>query len=254
VRVGIQTNAWSDAMHRDELPRVLAEVAGAGYSGFEIGAHRVDLDRPRELRELVGSKGLTVLGIHSSANLRDPAALAEAEARISRIADFSVMLGAAFVPVSNHRTTDRSVQEYRAEAVALDRLGRLCADRGIRLAYHNHDWEVTEDYSGLRSLCERTDPDLVSLVLDVGWVARAGGDPVQAASRFRKRIAYFHLKDTLGGWFTELGRGTAGLDALGSALQGSWDGWLIVERDEAMQDPAESARLSREYLRTRWGV
>ena len=110
------------------------------------------------------------------------------------------------------------------------------------------------DYAGLRSICEHTEPELVSLALDVGWVAKAGGDPAGAARLFLDRIAYFHLKDTLDDWFTELGRGTAGLDALGGFLKSRWDGWLVVERDKTMDRPAESAGISREYLRARWGL
>ena len=254
MKVGIQTNAWSDELHKQDLPGILGDIEETGYIGFEVGSHRVDLGEPSLLCDLAARRGLAIVGLHCGGDLWNPATLPDVEARVARVAAFSAAVGAPFLPVSSGRKPDKSPADYAAEALALNRLGKLCADHGLRLAYHNHDWEVWTDYAGLRSLCELTEPGLVSLALDVGWVAKAGGSPTEAAGLFLDRTAYFHLKDTLDDWFTELGRGTANLEELGSFLRREWDGWLVVERDKAVDGPVESAAVSREYLRARWGV
>gem|GEM_PF-4159922 len=63
-----------------------------------------------------------------------------------------------------------------------------------KLQYHNHYWEIENDYRELRYLVEHTDAARVSLLLDVGWVNRVNGNPAQAVALFRARIAAFHLR------------------------------------------------------------
>ena len=51
--------------------------------------------------------------------------------------------------------------------------------------------------------------------------------------------------------FTELGRGRLDVPDLLSALRGiDYAGWLMVEQDSTWFPPAESARISRTYLRS----
>ena len=84
-----------------------------------------------------------------------------------------------------------------------------------------------------------------------------------------ERIAYIHLKDVdrdvLDGVrrdgvsfddavrrrvFTELGRGCLDVAGLLAALREiDYDGWLMVEQDSTWLTPAESAQVSRAYLR-----
>jgi sugar phosphate isomerase/epimerase len=88
----------------------------------------------------------------------------------------------------------------------LSRVGQFCQDNDIRLAYHNHDWEIQDNCRELRYLCDHTDPALVSLCLDVARIHRAGGYPTQVAEAFLDRIAYFH-KDTTDAEWREVGYG-----------------------------------------------
>jgi inosose dehydratase len=86
---------------------------------------------------------------------------------------------------------------------------------------------------------------------------------------YPERIAYIHLKDVDGDVldavrrdgvdfddavrrrvFTELGRGCLDVPGLCDALRAiEYDGWLMVEQDSTWLAPAESARVSRNYLR-----
>jgi inosose dehydratase len=51
--------------------------------------------------------------------------------------------------------------------------------------------------------------------------------------------------------FTEVGRGCLDVPGLLDALRDiDYDGWLMVEQDSTWLAPADSARVSRAYLRT----
>ncbi|HIC89714.1 MAG TPA: hypothetical protein EYP04_09985 [Anaerolineae bacterium] len=254
MKIGIQTRPWGPAMNRTQLPQVLAEIAAAGYEGFEIGAQHLDVSQPGKLRQLAAEYGLEVVGIHVGGEIYNPQSVQEALDNLERIVAFAAEVGTLFLPFSGRLKPHKTEEEFQYEAESLNRIGRLCQAKGIRLCYHNHFWEIEDDCRELRYLRDHTDPSLVSLCLDVGWVERAGGSPVEVARTFLDRIAYFHLKDTRDTEWMEVGYGTVDFPGLFQVIRTRQHWWLVVEQDETRRLPAESARLSREYLKQQFHV
>jgi sugar phosphate isomerase/epimerase len=59
-------------------------------------------------------------------------------------------------------------------------VGELCKAGGLKLAYHNHDFEFTKFGStNGYILLNETDKTLVDFEMDLYWVVRAGHDPLQ---------------------------------------------------------------------------
>ena len=254
MKIGIQTRTWGPDMNQQNLGQVLTEIAAAGYDGFEIGAQHLDISRPQQFSRLAAHHGLQTDGIHVGGEIHDPRSVRKALDNLERTVGFAAQAGAPFVPFSGRPKLDKSEEDYRRQAESLNRIGQLCSDHGIRLCYHNHFWEIENDCAELRNLCENTDPDLVWLCLDVGWVERAGGSPVAVASEFLERVAYFHLKDTKNDVWMEVGQGTVDFAGLFGLVKGRALAWSVVEQDETRREPVESARMSREYLKQPWGV
>jgi sugar phosphate isomerase/epimerase len=91
--------------------------------------------------------------------------------------------------------TDRAGVD--AVAAGLNAAAGPAADAGIRIAYHNHDHELTNRIGGvtaLEYLVDRLD-ERVLLEIDTYWVAIGGADPVALLERFGDRVAAVHLKD-----------------------------------------------------------
>jgi sugar phosphate isomerase/epimerase len=254
MRVGIQTRPWGPEKNRQQLPQVLAEIASVGYDGVEIGAQHLDLSRPDAFRQLVASHNLQPAAIHVGGEIYNPQAIQEALGNLERTVLLAAKAGAMFLAFSGKAKDGKSIEELHIEADSLSRVGQLCQDNGLRLAYHNHYWEIQDDCRELRYLCEHTDPVLVSLCLDVAWVHRAGGNPAEVAQAFLDRIAYFHIKDTTDAEWREVGYGDVDLQSLFAVIRTREFPWLVVEQDETQRAPVESARLSREYLRRKLGV
>ena len=82
-------------------------------------------------------------------------------------------------------------------AEKLNRVGREYRDRGLTFGYHNHHIEFTrvEGLVPYDYLMSNTDPNLVKIELDVGWLATAGVDPVAYLRRHAGRVIACHLKD-----------------------------------------------------------
>ena len=113
----------------------------------------------------------TLAGLHFGVRWYDPRAVEEAKHQLLRIVDFLVALGCENLVVSGGgREGGMEADDYRRQAEALDEVGRHCRERGVRLHYHNHGWEVRNDCEGLRRICELSDPRYVSLALDLGNV------------------------------------------------------------------------------------
>jgi len=254
MKIGIQTRPWGPEKNRQSLAEVLAEIASAGYDGVEIGAQHLDLGQPQAFRQLVTSCGLEPAAIHTGGEIYNPQAVQEALENLERTVVFAARTGATFLAFSGRAKENKSDKELQVEADSLNRVGQLCHDNGIRLAYHNHYWEIQDDCRELRYLCDHTDAGHVWLCLDVEWVHRAGGNPAEVARTFLDRIAYLHVKDTTATEWREVGYGDVDLASLYAAVRAREFPWLVVEQDETQRAPVESARMSREYMRQKWNV
>lgn len=245
--IGINSNLWPEEVHRTEMPRILTEMAQAGYAGIEIGAHRVvDLYSPEDFLRMCTGEGLHVSGIHTPIRLDDDGYLDYAK----RSADYSQAVETKFMLVSGIEGTGKPQDEYRNTADILNQVGEICQERGLTYLYHNHWYEIANGAEELHALCGLTDPNLVSLCLDIGWVERADASVVDVTTEFLDRIAYFHLKDTKEEKFVSLGDGTVDFPGWLAAIEGKGGFYLTYERDEFLPTALESATRTRAYLRT----
>ena len=114
--IGINSNLWPEEVHREEMPRILAEMAQAGYAGIEIGAQRVmDFYRPEVFLGMCAREGLSVSGIHTPIRLYDQGDLDYA----MRAADLSQAVETKFMLVSGQERTGKTL-----EAAIGDRIPR----------------------------------------------------------------------------------------------------------------------------------
>ncbi len=249
MKIGIQTRPWGPEANRQRLGEVLADVKAAGYDGIEIGAQHLDISQPAPFRQLLADHGLALAGIHVGGEIWNPQAVRAALARLEQTMAFAAAAGAPHLCFSGALKQGKSDEELAQAAANLNRIGELAAGHGLRLAYHNHFWEIEDDCRELRYLRAHTDPAFVSFLLDVAWVHRGGGDPAAVAREFLPRIAYFHLKDTRATGWVELGEGDVNLSAVIEVMRSRDLPWVVVEQDETTLPPVESARISRAFLR-----
>jgi sugar phosphate isomerase/epimerase len=93
-----------------------------------------------------------------------------------------------------------TVDDWRRNADAMNRIGAAAKAMGLRFGYHNHPAEfLTVDGTFVfGELLRLTDPDLVTFELDLGWVAGAGYDPAAVLAEHGARIELLHVKDMAG--------------------------------------------------------
>ena len=273
--------------NNDDLPelappvpfeRVLDEIAEAGYEGTELATNA-----PRDaglLRDQLQRRGLRLAGAFLALDFLTSPLEGELEqagllARLLREAGAGVLVaGPAAHPqrmasAGGSRQPSTTSAQYQQIATGLERVGERCRQENIVLAFHNHAGTFIETAEELDELCQRADPALVQLCLDVGHLVVGGGDPVQAIQRYGQRVAYVHLKDVdphvlerlrsgQGGFmeglrwrvFCELGSGCLDLAGIVGALrQQRFEGWVVLEQDTSFRTPLESAVESRTRFR-----
>ena len=91
----------------------------------------------------------------------------------------------------------QSAEDVQATAALLNEVAKKGAEYGIRVGYHNHQWELESTIEGRTALeyfAELLDPELV-LEVDTYWVAVGGQDPVDILGKLGNRVKFIHIKD-----------------------------------------------------------
>lgn len=234
LRPGIQLHTLRSLLARS-FGGTLRAVAALGYREVELaGLHG---QAARVVRSLLDATGITAPAAHVT--------LPELRHEWPRVLDDAATLGTRWLVLGWIPQGERSDDDYRRIADLLNERGQLARARGVRMAYHNHDFELRGASPDLDLLLRETDPALVDFELDVYWVVRAGHDPVAWISRHPGRFRLLHIKDSSGAPAHDMrdpGEGTIDfarvLDATmaDGALQ-----HLFVEHDEP-RDPLRTAR------------
>jgi sugar phosphate isomerase/epimerase len=92
----------------------------------------------------------------------------------------------------------RNMDEFKRLAATLNTIGEQIKKGGLKLAYHNHDFEFIDHDGqiGYNTILNETDPDLVKLEMDLYWASHSS--PLTPLEWFKKqpgRFAIMHIKD-----------------------------------------------------------
>jgi inosose dehydratase len=270
--------------------QVLDEIHETGYAGTELGDWGFMPTEPGRLREEMARRNLRLIGGFVPVPLAQAgrhAAGIETAVRTARLLRDAGGPDAVIVlSDDNGSVADREQRagrirpeqgltppEWRTFAEGAERVARAVReDTGLRTVFHEHCGGYVETEAEIDELMARTNPALVGLCLDTGHIVYGGGDPLQILERHAARVWHVHFKDcdpevagaaragNLGylsavrnRLFCELGAGGVDFRAVVAALERhGYDGWIVVEQDvfPGYGTPADSARRSREYLRS----
>lgn len=236
--IAAQLYTVRDLMASD-VAGTLRAVAALGYDGVEFAGL---YDTPAaQLRTLLDQLQLRVCSSHVGLN--------ELEHNLDEVIATYALLGCPILVVP---WVEAGRRDYHALAYTLAPIAERVRAAGMRLAYHNHDFELTAQggSSGLELLSTSAGPAPLMFELDCGWVHKAGQAPLALIERLAGRLPLLHIKDVdaQGGWI-EVGSGTVGYGPIVAAAPRAGVEWLIVELDVCPRPPLESLRLSLEWLR-----
>jgi len=194
-----------------EMDAVLGEVKAAGLDGFEGSAGRPeDLD---SFLPLLKRHGLEMRSLYVNSTLHEPGQIDESIAKILRIAEKVYPVGTRIIvtnpnPIRWGGPENKSDEQLRLQAGALNRLGQGLKAKGMTLAYHFHDIEFRMAARELHHMMVGTDPSFVTMCLDTHWVYRGAGNSEVAvfdiARLYAERISEVHIRQSRNDIWTEV--------------------------------------------------
>jgi sugar phosphate isomerase/epimerase len=237
VRMRIGYHFWNCSRAWDtDMDRCLHIAKETGYQGFEALLDKVRVT-PEVFKAKTQQAGLTCAAING---------------KLKEAIDFAHIAGIPSVRAQVPKEETKRWVEYAAE-------------REVVIAVHNH---IGQGGKGTGSVETRADllryleerPG-VQACPDTGHLLLCGDDPVQTIYDLEGHLACVHLKDVnpvavgkgkkmKNMWF-ELGTGVLDVAGVMKALeQVGFEGWVVVEYGNQVEDFYQSARRMRQVLRT----
>ena len=173
--LGVQLYSVRDDIGPDALPGTLARLASLGFTHVEPYDILGDTEG---LAAALARSGLRATTAHSKITELDRDAVLAAATR----------LGVETVIVPWVRSDSIATREGVSALAA--------AEQGIRVGYHNHDFEFSQKIDGVAAyelLVDQLDPAVV-LELDTYWAAVGGADVTELIPRLADRIRFLHVK------------------------------------------------------------
>jgi sugar phosphate isomerase/epimerase len=224
VTPGVQLYTVRSEMEKS-VERTLARVAEIGYREVEFAGYFKK--SPAEIAALLKSSGLQAPAAHVD---RTPIG-----GPWNKVLDDAATAGHQWVIIAWVPEADRaSVDSYKRVAAEFNARAAAARQRGLRFAYHNHDFEFTPlgNTNGHAVLMAECDPALVQFELDLYWITKAGRNAAEYVRQHPGRFPLVHVKDMkAGGAMTEVGAGTIDFQRIIDAATGGIR-HFFVEHDE----------------------
>ncbi|KQN32522.1 twin-arginine translocation pathway signal protein [Pedobacter sp. Leaf41] len=152
--------------------------------------------------------------------------------------------------------TNGTLDDYKRMATKFNTAGELCKKAGLKLAYHNHNFEYKDQGNGATGydiLLNETDANLVSFELDIFWAVNAGLNPVDLFKKNPGRYKMFHVKDMDKqdkSVFAEVGSGRIDFKSIFAESKLAGLDYIFTEQDLIKKDVYQSITESYNYVKS----
>ena len=265
--IAIQLYSVRDDMEADFAGTVKA-VKALGYDGVEFAG--LFGKSAAEVKAICAEAGVTPISAHVPFDQM----MADPDGVLSTYAE----IGCEFVVIPYLTEEYRPGNAKFGEVIeGAKLLGKKAAALGMKLCYHNHDFEFVKldgEYA-LDILYREVSADLLQTELDTCWVNVGGEDPAAYIRKYAGRAEIVHLKDFVGGKtenmyaligideneekdaggkfeFRPVGHGRQDFPAILEAAEYAGARWVVVEQDSPClgKTPMECAKMSIDYLKS----
>ena len=247
MRIGLQLYTVRDATETDFIG-TLERVAEMGYEGVEFAGYGGLT--PEEMKSALDRLGLKAAGSH--VGLDQLVNNLDMHIEMNKAVG-NHLINCPWIPANRYESREALAETARL----LEEASQQLAAHGMKLGYHNHDFEFTNKIDGLtvqEQLFAALTPEQLQCELDACWVQYSGNDPIEWIGKFAGRLPIVHLKDLArtedGKPLTvELGKGELDLRGVAAAAKAAGTEWLIVEQDVTQRDSIVSVEASMQWVK-----
>jgi sugar phosphate isomerase/epimerase len=201
-KIGLQLYSLRDIINAD-VKGTLTKIAAFGYKELEAYGYsdgKLFGMKSKEFTDLAKSMGMKVTSGHyllgkaeqtkpMKGTLSNDWERAVADAKESGL-EYVVL---AYLMPDERKTLD----DYKKICETVNKSAEVCKKYGIRMSYHNHDFEF-EKFDGVVAydlMLKELDPKLLSMEMDLYWMAFAKQDPLAYFAKYPGRFTQWHVKD-----------------------------------------------------------
>ena len=246
---------------RKQLPSdyegTLKQIAALGYR--EVEAAGFYNHSASQVKQAMQQAGLHCVSAHYSYN--------DLNGHVDEIVEFMKVIGSRYIICSypgHHggQGPTFTLDEWRWNAGEFNKFGKKISAARLKFGYHNHTMEFQKEdgvvpYDELMRL---TDPEYVTMEMDLGWVTVGGGNPIELLHRYATRISMLHVKDfkpfTAPATIenpppaTALGQGSIDYRPIfAAAAQTGHIKHCFVEQEEYNMPAMQELKIDAEYMR-----
>ena len=211
---GIQLFTLFNEMDIDTVG-TLQKVAAAGYKNIESAFSKQQGfygKKPKEFKALLNDMGMEWRSHHVIGapfklppNTKLPngpdgkpmtiPVMKNLQDNSQELIDLAAEAGIPYIVCANINIETGDNIKHSAET--LHRAGEQAKKAGIQLAYHNHatEFDKTDGIVSYDYFTSQIPADLMKFELDLGWVFKAGKDPVEIFKNQKGRFPLLHVKD-----------------------------------------------------------
>jgi sugar phosphate isomerase/epimerase len=193
--LGLQLYSLRHLFKKGDEAGTLALIRGWGFTNVEAGNYGPSL---AEFADMLKRAGLKAVGTGSD--------FKRLSGDIAGVIADAKTLGAEYVMCAWIPHEKRFALADAEKAVPVfNEAGKKMRAAGLRFCYHIHGYEFQAGPDGtlFDTIARRTDPNAVAFEMDVFWVVRGGGSPVDLFAKYPGRFPLTHIKDMRKG--TEVG-------------------------------------------------
>ncbi len=255
---GLALYTVRDAMG-ENAKETLKTVADAGYKNIESANYsdgKFYNMSPEDFKAYLKEIGLNPISTHQGSVTLENADEMMADVKAAGFEYFVVPVPPMGMFESNSEDGTMGMNGTAEElANILDTLGEKANAAGLKLLYHNHDFEFKKNSDGIVTidyLLENCNPDLVNFQMDLYWVTKAEADPLAYFEKYPGRFKIWHVKDMDDqGRFAPVGQGKIDFQRILAQKEQSGMEYYMVEQDMTFDglEPLEAIKISHEGLR-----
>jgi len=242
--VGLQLYTVRKEMIEDNVG-TLKKIASLGYKEIESAASQKGSYygfQPAEMKKICSDLGMTLRSGHVSYNKN-----------WQKTVDDAAESGQEYLIVSVMPTRGQTVDNYKNVAEVFNNAAEVANKSHITFGYHNHDSEFDKDNGKVLYdvLLENTDPRLVKMEMDIGWVIVTGNDPVSYFTKYPGRFPLWHLKDMnlKEKHSVEFGKGSLDVKKMFENKKKAGMKYFFVEQEEYVGTAFECLEANMDYLK-----
>lgn len=246
-KIGVQLYTVRNEMDADALG-TLKKVAAIGYKKVEAASY-VDgkgygYSAP-ELKSILGDLDLQMVSGHAGLDVF--------RNQFDQYLDFMAEVGQEYAVLPWLPANDRgAIDQFKEYAALLNVSAEKAQKMGLKVCYHNHDFEFLpiDGQLPMDILLTETDPNLVQFELDLYWISKVNLKPIDFFEQNEGRVPLWHVKDmanTPEKEFAEVGTGTIDFPSIFAKKDVSGMKHFFVEQDKS-DNPLKSIETSYRNL------